>query len=148
MSENFDEEGTELEAIVPTDWQENPDFIENIQDDGLKKLAIEMNRIWKNLTRKFSKDKAEIEAKSSMIYLEHPFVVPGGRFREGDQKHAPFFWPFFGQEHFFYLVRSLNFVIFLTPFREVYYWDSYWTVKGLLLCKMFQTTKELVGKWL
>ena len=112
VSENFDKEGTELEVIIPTDWQENPDFIENIQDEGLKKLAIEMNRIWKNLTRKFSKDKAEIEAKSSMIYLEHPFVVPGGRF------------------------------------REVYYWDSYWTAKGLLLCKMFQTTKELVRKWL
>ena len=85
MSENFDREGTELEAIVPTDWQEKPDFIENIQDDGLKKLAIEMNRVWKNLTRKFSKDKLEIEAKSSMIYLEHPFVVPGGRFREGEK---------------------------------------------------------------
>ena len=82
VSENFDEEGTELEATVPTDWQEKPDFIEIIQDDGLKKMAIEMNRIWKNLTRKFSKDKAEIEAKSSMIYLEHPFVVPGGRFRQ------------------------------------------------------------------
>ena len=81
VSENFDKEGTELEATVPTDWQEKPDFIEIIQDDGLKKMAIEMNRIWKNLTRKFSKDKAEIEAKSSMIYLEHPFVVPGGRFR-------------------------------------------------------------------
>ena len=91
MSENFDREGTELEAIVPTDWQEKPDFIENIQDDGLKKLAIEMNRVWKNLTRKFSKDKLEIEAKSSMIYLEHPFVVPGGRFREGIKKITVFF---------------------------------------------------------
>ena len=86
VSENFDKEGTELEMIVPNDWQEKPDFIEKIQDDGLKKLAIEMNRIWKNLTRKISKDKLEIETKSSMIYLEHPFVIPGGRFREGQQK--------------------------------------------------------------
>ena len=86
VSENFDKEGTELEMIVPTDWQEKPDFIEKIQDDGLKKLAIEMNRIWKNLTRKISKDKLEIETKSSMIYLEHPFVIPGGRFREGQKK--------------------------------------------------------------
>ena len=71
-----------------------------------------MNSIWKKLTRKFSKDKSEIEAQSSLIYLEHPFVVPGGRF------------------------------------REVYYWDSYWTAKGLLLCKMFDTTKVLVSKWI
>ena len=25
-------------------------------------------------------------------------------------------------------------------FREVYYWDSYWTVKGLLLSEMYNTT--------
>ena len=115
MSENFDEEGTELEAIVPTDWQENPDFIENIQDDGLKKLAIEMNRIWKNLTRKFSKDKAEIEAKSSMIYLEHPFVVPGGRFREGDKKIHNFSGLFFWTRTFFYLIKVTKFRHFFNP---------------------------------
>ena len=28
-----------------------------------------------------------------------------------------------------------------TRFREVYYWDSYWTIKGLLLCNMFQTSR-------
>ena len=88
LSENFDKEGTELEEIVPTDWQENPDLIDKIQDDGLKKLAIEMNRIWKKLTRKFSKGKHEIEAKSSLIYLENPFVVPGGRFREEFKKYS------------------------------------------------------------
>ena len=108
--QNFDKEGTELGEHTPADWQSNPDFIHTIEDGALKDLAIEMNNIWKKLTRKIAKDKTEIEAKSSLIYLEHPFVVPGGRF------------------------------------REVYYWDSYWTVKGLLLCKMFDTTKELVSK--
>jgi len=108
VSENFSEEGTELEEYTPLDWQAMPDFIETLQDDGLKKLAIEMNSIWKNLTRRISKSESEINAKSSLIYLEKPFVVPGGRF------------------------------------REVYYWDSYWTVKGLLLCKMFETTKGMI----
>ena len=88
------------------------ELLEFESDEELKKLAIEMNSIWKNLTRKITKDKSEIEAQSSLIYLEHPFVVPGGRF------------------------------------REVYYWDSYWTVKGLLLCEMFDTTKVLVSKWI
>ena len=112
MSRNFDEEGTELEEFTPSDWQSNPDFIDSIQDDGLKELAIEMNKIWKKLTRRITKNKSEMNANatSSLIYLENPFVVPGGRF------------------------------------REVYYWDSYWTAKGLLLCKMFETTKELVSK--
>lgn len=64
-----------------------------------------MNYAWKNLTRKIGPTKEEIENSSSLIYMEHPFVVPStGRF------------------------------------REVYYWDSYWTVKGLLLSEMQQTT--------
>ncbi|WVZ57415.1 hypothetical protein U9M48_007802 [Paspalum notatum var. saurae] len=39
-------------------------------------------------------------------------------------------------------------------FREVYYWDSYWVVRGLLVSKMYETAKdivlnlvELVGKY-
>ena len=29
-------------------------------------------------------------------------------------------------------------------FREVYYWDSYWTVKGLLLSEMYQTVEGMI----
>ncbi|TKV95334.1 hypothetical protein SEVIR_9G356700v4 [Setaria viridis] len=28
-------------------------------------------------------------------------------------------------------------------FREVYYWDSYWVVRGLLVSKMFETAKDI-----
>lgn len=41
----------------------------------------------------------------SIIYVPHPVIVPGGRF------------------------------------REFYYWDSYWIVKGLLLSEMYNTVK-------
>ena len=41
----------------------------------------------------------------SLIYLDNPFVVPGGRF------------------------------------RECYYWDSYWTILGLLGSIMTQTAR-------
>ena len=79
VRENFDDEGTELESIQPSDWRENPKFIEKISDDIFKDLAVEINNVWKNLARKITKSKKEIEEKSSLIYLEHPFVVPGGR---------------------------------------------------------------------
>eukprot|EP00090_Calanus_glacialis_P007349 TRINITY_DN15795_c0_g1_i1.p1 TRINITY_DN15795_c0_g1~~TRINITY_DN15795_c0_g1_i1.p1 ORF type:complete len:576 (-),score=166.82 TRINITY_DN15795_c0_g1_i1:129-1856(-) len=105
---NFDVEGTEMEEVLPSDWKKDPKFIENIEDENFKNLAVEMNEIWKNLTKKITKSQMEIEEKSSLIYLEHPFVVPGGRF------------------------------------REVYYWDSYWTIKGLLLSEMFNTTKGMI----
>ena len=29
-------------------------------------------------------------------------------------------------------------------FREMYYWDSYWTIQGLLVSKMTQTVKGIV----
>jgi len=108
VKDNFDIEGTELIEVQPSDWKESPEFIEEIEDDNFKELAHKMNGIWRNLTRKIIKSRTEIEEKSSLIYLEHPFVVPGGRF------------------------------------REVYYWDSYWTIKGLLLSEMFDTTKGMI----
>nr|XP_010919275.1 probable trehalase [Elaeis guineensis] len=30
-------------------------------------------------------------------------------------------------------------------FREVYYWDSYWTIRGLLASKMYDTAKSIVN---
>ena len=29
-------------------------------------------------------------------------------------------------------------------FREVYYWDTYWSIEGLLQCEMFNTTKHVL----
>ncbi|CAM9249511.1 unnamed protein product, partial [Heterosigma akashiwo] len=29
-------------------------------------------------------------------------------------------------------------------FREFYYWDSFWIVKGLLLCDMFTTARGMI----
>jgi len=43
-----------------------------------------------------------------LIYMEEPFIVPGGRF------------------------------------REVYYWDSYWTILGLLVSGMHDTVKGML----
>lgn len=44
--------------------------------------------------------------------MDHPVIVPGGRF------------------------------------REFYYWDSYWIVKGLLLSEMYSTTKGMLENFL
>jgi alpha,alpha-trehalase len=29
-------------------------------------------------------------------------------------------------------------------FREVYYWDSFWTIKGLLLSELYDTTEGML----
>jgi alpha,alpha-trehalase len=33
-------------------------------------------------------------------------------------------------------------------FREVYYWDSYWTLEGLLVCGMFDTAKQMLQNFM
>jgi alpha,alpha-trehalase len=36
---------------------------------------------------------------------------------------------------------------FIVPggeFREIYYWDTYWTIRGLLVCGMYETTKQML----
>ncbi|XP_058732155.1 probable trehalase isoform X2 [Vicia villosa] len=37
-----------------------------------------------------------------------------------------------------------NVVIPGSRFREVYYWDSYWVIRGLLVSKMYKTAKSIV----
>lgn len=48
----------------------------------------------------------------SIIYVDHPVIVPGGRF------------------------------------REFYYWDSYWIIKGLLHSEMYTTVKGMLSNFL
>lgn len=62
---------------------------------------------WKNLARK-----TPGKTRSSLIPLPHPFVVPGGRF------------------------------------REVYYWDSYFTILGLKESKMYALAEGMVDNFL
>lgn len=48
----------------------------------------------------------------SIIYVENPVIVPGGRF------------------------------------KEFYYWDSYWIIRGLLYSEMYTTTRGMLSNFL
>ena len=76
-----------------------------MQDPVYRKFAEDLHGRWKDLGRKIKQDVSSNPDKYSLIYIEEPFIVPGGRF------------------------------------REMYYWDSYWTIQGLLVSGMTQTTK-------
>lgn len=103
---NFEEPGQEFEAWKPDDWQENPKFVATIKDPKLKEFALGLNHVWLDLGRQMKETVKDHEDLYSIIYVPHPVIVPGGRF------------------------------------REFYYWDSYWIIKGLLLSEM---TKVSVG---
>lgn len=77
-----------------------------LQDPEYKALAQDVHDRWKDLGRKINETVGSSEEHvSSLIYLAHGFIVPGGRF------------------------------------REMYYWDTYWTILGLIHSEMTGTVK-------
>ncbi|XP_063835084.1 trehalase isoform X2 [Ostrinia nubilalis] len=109
---NFDPEGSEFEEWVPTDWKENPKFLRGIKDARLKQWAFELHKLWLELGRKMTNDVRDNPELYSIIYVNNPIIVPGGRF------------------------------------REFYYWDSFWIIKGLLLSEMRDTARGMVSNFL
>uniref|UniRef100_A0A0N5A169 Trehalase n=1 Tax=Parastrongyloides trichosuri TaxID=131310 RepID=A0A0N5A169_PARTI len=108
VNEHFDEPGTELIPIYPTDWHTFPSNFYEIQDPYFRRWALHLHRIWRDLTRKVKDDVRDHQDRYSLLYVPHPFVIPGGRF------------------------------------REFYYWDTYWVVKGLLYSQMYETAKGII----
>ncbi|XP_068236189.1 trehalase-like [Palaemon carinicauda] len=112
VNTNFNEPGSEFEPWVPDDWVQNPEFLGGVVDPELQKWGQHLNDLWKSLGRKISVAVEKEPEKYSQIYVEHPVIVPGGRF------------------------------------REFYYWDSYWTIDGLLLSGMDKTVKGMLQNFL
>lgn len=112
VNQNFDPEGSEFEEWTPTDWKNNPAFLQRIKDPLLHQWASDLNLLWLQLGRKMKQEVKLHQELYSIIYVDNPVIVPGGRF------------------------------------REFYYWDSYWILKGLLLCEMRFTAKGMVSNFL
>ncbi|XP_037033248.1 trehalase-like isoform X4 [Bradysia coprophila] len=112
VNSTFDEPGSEFETWVPSDHKENPAFLTNITDADYRQWASDLNTLWLQLGRKMKDEVKRNQDLYSIIYVDHPVIVPGGRF------------------------------------REFYYWDSYWIVKGLLHCEMYTTVKGMLTNFL
>jgi alpha,alpha-trehalase len=84
--------GSDLKAFVQQNFELPRPIGEGFRTDPSQTMAQHIAALWPVLTRQ--PDSAD--PRSSLIPLPHPYVVPGGRF------------------------------------REVYYWDSYFTMLGLV----------------
>lgn len=101
--------GDQMALHVPEDWTSRPhDLLDRIRDPNLASFALALNGIWKDLSRRIVPSVEARPELHTLIYLPHPIIIPGGRF------------------------------------REVYYWDTYWVVRGLLRCGMVGTVKGLL----
>jgi alpha,alpha-trehalase len=79
---------------------------DDFKSDPNKSISAHIASLWDVLTRK-----PDEKAGSSLIPLPHPYVVPGGRF------------------------------------REIYYWDSYFTMLGLRVSKRVDLIENMVDNF-
>ena len=81
---DFSGEGLELEAVAISNFNANPAFLNSVKDPLVKAWSAIVHGYWTQLIRG-TNDSAlcnGVACESSLIPLNHTFVVPGGRFRE------------------------------------------------------------------
>ncbi|KAI0060461.1 glycoside hydrolase family 37 protein [Artomyces pyxidatus] len=84
VDSNFRGEGLELEAQALPNFNPNPPFLNNVTDPLLKGFSSIVNGYWTQLIRGTNASTLcnGQACESTLIPLNHTFVVPGGRFRE------------------------------------------------------------------
>jgi len=84
LDDHFQGEGLELAATNISDFPASPSAFSSIPDAYVKGFTLAVHNIWPLLVR--DTDESRLcengRCESSLIPLNHTFVVPGGRFRE------------------------------------------------------------------
>ncbi|KAF5382427.1 hypothetical protein D9615_002774 [Tricholomella constricta] len=94
VNNDFKGEGLELEALVLNNFKEEPSFLNNVSQPIVKAFSKVVHGYWNKLIRGTNASGicpgGSKGCESSLIPLNHTFVVPGGRFRE--QYYWDSFW--------------------------------------------------------
>ncbi|KAF8627421.1 hypothetical protein AX17_006236 [Amanita inopinata Kibby_2008] len=93
VDSDFTGEGQELEALNLPNIDQNPPFLQNVSDPILRAWSKTVHGYWTQLIRGTNDTRlcgGSNDCESSLIPLNHTFVVPGGRFRE--QYYWDSFW--------------------------------------------------------
>jgi alpha,alpha-trehalase len=108
VDQYFTDPGTELQSCQQPDWLPEPKAFDKIHDPVYRQWAYAIHAKWRTLCRRMKDDVRKNPERYSLIHSAHPFIAPGGRF------------------------------------REFYYWDTYWIIKGLLASQMYNSTKSVI----
>ena len=84
VDNNFRGEGLELEAEALPNFNPNPPFLNRVADPLLRNFAQIVHGYWMQLVRGTNSSALcdGQTCESTLIPLNHTFVIPGGRFRE------------------------------------------------------------------
>ncbi len=106
-SEEKEESGFDLKTFVLNHFELPAQSSAIFKSDTDLKLSDHIRRLWPHLTRPAD----DPERSGSKIPLPHPYIVPGGRF------------------------------------REIYYWDSYFTMLGLIEHGLTEMVENMVANF-
>jgi len=93
VDSDFTGEGLELEALPLPEFNAQPPFLNNVSATLPKAFAATVNSFWTQLIRGTNSTTlcgSSGKCESTLIPLNHTFVIPGGRFRE--QYYWDSFW--------------------------------------------------------
>ena len=131
MQNDFVGEGLELEAVALTEFNPSPSFLNNVSLPLPRAFAQTVHGIWTQLIRATNTSTlcgSSGKCESSLIPLNHTFVVPGG------------------------LYLSVLVCILTTNlggrFREQYYWDSFWILEGLIESQLFGIANDTLQNFM
>jgi len=84
LDEYFQGEGLELQAVSLENFPQNPASISSIPNQHVQQFLLAVHQVWNLLIRETNQTALCTggECESTLIPLNHTFVVPGGRFRE------------------------------------------------------------------
>nr|XP_003418300.1 trehalase [Loxodonta africana] len=82
VTKHFQAARQELQSWIPGDWKDSSQFLQKITDAKLRAWAEELHQLWKKLGKKMKPEVLSHPEWFSLIYSQHPFIVPGGRFAE------------------------------------------------------------------
>lgn len=99
------EEGFDLKKFIETNFELPAPYSSDYQSDLSKSVKQHIESLWDVLTR------TPEEIGGSLIPLPHPYIVPGGRF------------------------------------REIYYWDSYFTMLGLEASGKIEMIRNMIDNF-
>lgn len=133
VEQNFGGEGRELEALTVPDFDPNPPFLQNVTNPLVQAWSKIVHGYWTQLIRGTNSSNlcgSDSECESSLIPLNHTFVVPG--------------------EFGILLVSWRCFDDFALGgrFREQYYWDSFWIVEGLLESQLYSVVNSTLQNFM
>ena len=97
----------DLRAFIGRNFESPKSAGEDVRTDTTQTMEQHIGALWTTLTRPAD----PVDARSTLIALPQPYVVPGGRF------------------------------------REVYYWDSYFTMLGLLESRRSDLVKNMLDNF-